>query len=314
MDEANEPHVGPIDVSVVVVSYNTRALTLRCLRSIRERTHLARLETFVVDNASSDGSLEAVREAHPEAAAIALDENVGFGRACNRGAAAARGRYVLLLNPDAELTDGALDTLVELADARPGAGLYGGVTLDEDGTVNHGSCWRAPSPWSAFCQGVGLSAIFPESRWFSPQICRVDASQPVQEVDIVSGGLLLVRRDWWQRLDGFDEAFFLYGEDFDLCLRARAGGAKPCVFPAVRVVHPGGGTDQPEAERLVRLLRAKAMLYERHWSRSAAAAGRASLLLWMLTRRLGYRLAGQRGPAAAAWDDVWRRRRAILEP
>jgi GT2 family glycosyltransferase len=299
------------DVSIVIVSYNTRELTLECLRTIFAETHRTALEVVVVDNASADGSARAVRERFPALRVIPLADNFGFGRAVNHGAERCTGRYLLLLNPDTRILDGAIDRLVALADGLRAARIFGGVTLNDDGSINPSSCWRRPSAWSVLCQGLGLTALFPRSRLFSPQTVRVDPHRQTQDVDIVSGGFLLIDRELWVELEGFDPAYFFYGEDFDLCLRAARRGASPVVFPSVRIVHHGGRSPLANAERLVRLFRAQTRLYATHWSAAENALGRAALISWILTRRLAYRVAG-RSNEAQVWDEVWRRRVEFL--
>ena len=300
-----------IDISIVIVSYNTRELTLECLRAIYAETRSASFEVVVVDNASADASAEAVRAAFPDVNVLELAENYGFGRAVNYGAERCSGRYQLMLNPDTRLLDGALDRMLVLADAHASARIFGGVTLNDDLSINASSCWNRPSPWSVFCQAIGLTALFPGLRWFSPQTVHVQDDVEAQRVDIVSGGFLLVERTLWLELGGFDPAYFFYGEDFDLSLRAASFGAAPMVFPSVRIIHHGGRSPLASSERLVRLFRAQTRLYRRHWSASADTIGRAALVLWVHTRRLGYRIVAKRHQAEV-WDDVWRRRDEFL--
>jgi hypothetical protein len=137
-----------------------------------------------------------------------------------------------------------------------------------------------------------------------------------QRVDIVSGCLLLIRRSLWEELGGFDPAFFMYGEDFDLSLRADALGAARMIAPDARVVHLGGASESDNADRLVRLLRSKALLFDRHFSPLAAWAAKRTLSLWALTRWIGYGAASwlgrKTGAPAAAWRSVWRRRAEFL--
>jgi hypothetical protein len=310
--------MGAVDVSIIVVSYNTRDLTLAALRSIYAQTRDPSFEVLLVDNASRDDSALAVAQEFPQVALRALPENLGFGAGVNLAAREAGGRYLLLLNPDTRVLDHAIDRLVELADAKPERGIYGGLTRYEDGRLNPSSCWNRPTLWSAFAQASGLSALFRESPLLNPQpVAPERLAAKLADVDIVSGGFLLIRRDLWHRLGGFDPDFFMYGEDFDLCLRARALGARPCVFTAARIVHHGGASEPEAGDKLVRLLRAQAILFRKHWGAPAAALGVRCLQLWMLTRRIGYRAAGWAGrpralERARAWDQVWSQRRAIL--
>ncbi len=298
-------------VSILLVSFNTREHTLEALRCAFEQTRSA-AEVIVVDNASADGSAEAIRARFPGVTLLAESTNLGFGRAVNLAASRATAPYLLLLNPDTRVLDGAIDRLLAFADAHPSAGIYGGVTCYEDGSQNPESCWNRPTLWSTACQATGLAALLPRSAWANPERARFPAGGEPFEIDIVTGCFLLVRRDLWGRLGGFDPDFFVYGEDFDLCLRAGALGHRPLVLPSARLVHHGGVSERVAADRLVRLLRSKVLLFQKHWPPRAARAGSALLLLWALSRRIGYRVAGwigQRsaGEKAATWDEVWRR-------
>lgn len=299
---------------VVVVSYQRRDLLLRCCETVH--AHAPQANLIVVDNASADGSAAAIRASFPEVHVIESPENLGFGRAVNLGAESALGDYLLLLNPDTRLLDRALEKLVAFAEAHPEAGLYGGVAVGADGLTEGASCWNRPTVWSSLCRGLGLAALFPGDRWLDSESVRLVPSRRVQPVDIVSGCFLLIRRELWKALGGFDPAFFMYGEDFDLSLRARALGARPLVTLDARLVHHGGASEHDDADRLVRLLRSKAQLFDRHFSRPSAWAGKRALWLWALTRRIGYaaaaRLAGRGAGSAQAWREVWRRRAEFL--
>jgi GT2 family glycosyltransferase len=305
--------------SVIIVSYNTRDLTLECLASLFEQTQHLSMEVLVVDNASEDGSAAAVRAAFPQLTLLAQDRNLGFGRAVNLAARSARGTYLLLLNPDTRILDAAVEKLVAFAEARQEAGLYGGLTLYPDGTLNRSSCWNRPTLWSAFCQGIGFSALFPSSPLLNPEPVRLGDEPEELEVDIISGGFLLIRRSLWTELGGFDPVFFMYGEDFDLSLRAAARGARPRVTLGARIIHHGGASERAQGDRLVRLLRSKAQVFERHWPPGRARAGKGMLALWALTRRLAYgALAAMRVESASApaeaWAEAWRRRGEFLSP
>src|SRR5204863_9530333 len=146
--------------------------------------------------------------------------NVGFARANNIAAKEAKGRYLLLLNPDTVVLESGIDRLVAFAEARPGARIWGGRTLYGDRSLNPTSCWRRMTLWNVFCRTTGLSGIFPSSRHFnSDSYGRWDRST-VGEGDIVTGCFLLIQRGFWQRLGGCDAKFFMHGEEADLCRRA----------------------------------------------------------------------------------------------
>ncbi|MFH0909941.1 MAG: glycosyltransferase [Planctomycetota bacterium] len=300
------------DVSILVVSYNTRPLTLECLRSIYAETRGIGFEVVVADNASTDGSAEAVRLAFPEARLLALSENRGFAAANNLAAQQAAGRYLCLLNPDAAVTDRAVERLVRFAEAHPEAALFGGQTRFPDGRLNPASCWGRPTPWSLFCLGTGLASLFRGNALFDPESLGGWKRDSVRRVDIVSGCFLLVRRAVWEALNGFDEGFFLYGEDADLCLRGRNQGHAALLCPEARVIHHGGASERVRADKLVRLFSAKARLFARHWPPAARAWGGFMLDLWALSRTAAWRALSLIKPSRAesydTWRSVWRRR------
>lgn len=299
------------ELSVLVVSYNTRELTLACLRSLVAET-TGEFEVILLDNASEDGSAEAVAAEFPEVRLVASRENLGFARGNNEAAALARGRLLLLLNPDTVVLDGAVSRLVEFARAHPERRLWGGRTLFGDRSLNPSSCWGAPTPWSTFCLASGLAAVLPRTRWAHPEGLGGWRRDDVREVDVVSGCLLMIEADLWRTLGGFDPTFFMYGEDADLCLRARAAGARPTITPTATIVHYGGASERVWADKVVRLFVAKAQLFARHWRGGGPVLGVRLLDLWAWTRAVGYGLLAWTGPrrraAAGQWREVLRRR------
>jgi N-acetylglucosaminyl-diphospho-decaprenol L-rhamnosyltransferase len=208
--------------------------------------------------------------------------------------------------------DGALQKLVAFVRTHPEAGIVGGRTLHADRSLNPTSCWARPTVWSAFCQGSALSALFPRIRWFNPEVMPGWRRDTVQEVDIVTGCFLLIRRELWEELGGFDPAFFMYGEDADLCLRAKNLGHKCLICPEATIIHYGGASEKVRADKMVRLFRAKAQLFAKHWSRKQAKLGVRTLDLWALTRMMAYGLAtgvgSKKDESYATWRSVWRRR------
>ena len=313
-------------VSIVVVSYNTRAMTLECLRSIRAETRTPH-EVIVIDNASADGSAEAVAAEFPHVVLMAERDNHGFARANNLAAARARGEHLLLLNPDTVVLDHAVDRLVDFARETPEARIWGGRTVFADGRLNATSCWRRMSMWNIACRGLGLTRLAPGSGLLNSEGYGGWDRSTRRQVDIVTGCFLMIRRADWEALGGFDEAFVMYGEEADLCLRAAAElGARPMVTPEATIVHHGGASDRVAADRVVATLRAKAELLERHlpaWQRPLA---RPLFRLWPLSRGLmlgaagrlrgaragqggGHRhAAGSAGEGAGVWREVWARR------
>ena len=301
-------------VSILVISYNTRAMTLDCLRSVTAETTLPH-ELIVLDNASPDGSAAAVAEAFPEVRLIASPVNHGFAAGNNLAARAARGRYLLLLNPDTLVLDHAIDRLVAFAERTPAAGIWGGRTLKGDRTLDPGCCYADQTLWSLFCRTSGLALAFPRSALFNPERYGGWQRDSERAVDVVQGCFLLIRRDLWNALGGFDPSFVMYGEEADLCRRARALGAQPRMTPEAAIIHYAGASSTRRSDKDALVLKAKITLARRHlpaWQRPPALF---LLRMWPLSRRLGAaliaRLTGRVDAAETArrWGAVWNRRK-----
>ncbi|MEM6487160.1 MAG: glycosyltransferase family 2 protein [Pseudomonadota bacterium] len=294
-----------VELSIIVVSYNTKQMTLECLRSLAAETTVP-YELLVVDNDSSDGSPEAIAAEFPDARLFALDENLGFARANNHAVVRATGRYVLLLNPDTLVLDGAVDKLLAFAQAQPEARIWGGRTLFADGSLNPTNCYRRMTLAGVLLQATGLNSVFRNSELMNPEGYGGWPRDSEREVDIVTGCFLMIERTFWNELGGFDESFVMYGEEADLCLRARALGARPRVSPEPQIVHYGGGS-QVRADKLVRLLKAKVTLIRRHFPSAQTGLGVALLRLWPYSRMLATRLLS-RTEGYKMWREVWTRR------
>jgi GT2 family glycosyltransferase len=297
------------DVSIVVVTYRCRDEARECLASLYEQTQGVSFEVVVVENGSGDGTADVVRDEFPAATLVELAENVGFAAGVNRGAAVATGRYLLLLNPDSVVHEGAVRTLVEFARENPGHGLYGGRTLWPDGTVCPGSCWGKPSLWSLFCFATLLSTVFKGSRLFDPESLGGWQRDTVREVDVVTGCLLLAPREVWEELGGFDERFFMYGEDGDLALRAARLGLRPIITPDAVITHEVGVSSATRSDKVALLLTGKATLLHKHWGPVSRRIGLALLAFGVGLRAAGAQLASAKG---SVWVPVWRTRRTWL--
>lgn len=299
-------------LSIIVVSYNTREMTLDCLRSVHAQTRTP-FELIVVDNASSDGSAEAITAEFPGLRLRAETVNHGFAAANNLAAKEARGEYLLLLNPDTVVLHGALDELLEFAKRRPEARIWGGRTVFGDLSPNPASAWRKMDLWNLFCRATGLTGIFPRSPVFNSEAYGGWDRMSEREVDIVTGCLFLIRRADWELLGGFDPAFFMYAEEADLCLRARKQiSARPRVTPEAVIVHYAGASEKVRADKMVRLLKAKRELIRRHfpaWQRPLAAVLFAAhpLSRAVALGSLGVIRRSARSNAAV-WRQVWGRR------
>lgn len=297
-------------LSLIIVSYNTRSMTLACLRSIYEEAKGGGFEVIVLDNASNDGSAEAIATEYPTVTLIRSGENLGFARANNVAARKAAGRYILLLNPDTVILDSAVDRLMAFAAANPGARMWGGRTVFADGSLNPTSCWRFVSTWSLLAGALGLAAMFRNVPIFNREGYGGWRRDSVREVEIVTGCLLLIERDLWIELGGFDERFFMYGEEADLCFRARQLGARPLITPDATIVHHDGASEVVPAERAIRMLTARVTWLNKHWPQPRRRVGLTLVELSVLLRVIGHRvlsLAGSQRHRLAAEQSriVW---------
>ncbi|EDN70142.1 glycosyl transferase, group 2 family protein [Beggiatoa sp. PS] len=300
------------DLSIIIVSYNTKELTLACLKSVVDETHDLNYEIIVIDNASHDGSADAIALMFPDIRLIRSQENLGFARANNLVADSVRSNFLLLLNPDTVVLDGAIQKLYRFALDNPQAGIYGGKTLFPDGTINYRNCWGKVTPWSFFCYGTGLSALFKNSRLFNPEMCKI-TDVTVQTVDIVSGCFFLIERELWEKLSGFDPIFFMYGEEADLCLRASKLGYSPVIYTNAQIIHYSGASEKIRADKLVSLFKAKHRLSHKHWAAYWRPFASMMLTLGTLVRWWGFTVGNLLGyprceETAATWREVWKKR------
>lgn len=299
-----------MNLSIIVVTHNTREMTIECVRSILEQTTRVQYELIVFDSGSTDGTSEAIRERFPTVKLITSGRDVGFGKANNLAAKGARGRRLLLINPDTVVLDHAIDCLSEFADTTPECRIWGGRTVFADGSLNPSSCWRFATLWSVFCWAVGLN-LFKRSVAFNPEAYPGWKRDSVRSVDIVSGCFFLIDRALWQELGGFDPVFFMYAEEADLCIRARRLGAQPKITPTATIVHYGGASYPQKSEFRIHLLAGRVTLMDRHWSPLSRTIGRKLYLLMCLTRWLGYAVAaallgsGSSRESARQWYEVW---------
>lgn len=194
---------------------------------------------------------------------------------------------------------------------------YCGRTLHADGTLNHASCWGRPTLWSTLCYAFGLSVLGRYHVLFDPETMRTWKRDSVREVDIISGCLLLIPRTLWDALGGFDPAFDMYAEDFDLCLRARDMGVRCVLCPEGEIIHYGSASECVKADQLVRQMKAKTRLMRKHWGRLSSALGGVLLRMRVATRGyvgvIPFAANERRTGAAQAWREAWRRRREWLE-
>ncbi len=290
-------------LSVVVVTYNSEAQVGAALRALDKAATATSFEVIVVDNASADASIEVVRAECPDATVIVSPENLGFAAACNRAARRARGDFLLFLNPDSETDPAAIDAAIEYLTKHPMVGIVGGRTRYADGRLNPTCCFAEPTLWSALCYATGLASIFRSSTVFNPEAIGGWDRDSDRAVHVVTGCFALMRTSLFRSLNGFDERFFMYSEDTDLCRRLRNLGLQCVHLREVGLVHLGGGSDNVRAAKLAKVFAARRQYYDKHWSSSGAKLGGLLIDLGVLARLAASTL----GPAdrRATWRNIW---------
>lgn len=229
-----------MDISIIIVNYNVKHFLEQCLHSVEKALKNVQGEVFVVDNNSVDGSAQLIREKFSKVNFIQNTENVGFSKANNQAIQQAKGKYVLLLNPDTVVEEDTFEKVLSFMEAHPEAGGLGVKMIDGKGVFLPESKRGLPTPWVAFYKMFGLSRLFPKSRKFGKyHLSYLDKDQ-IHEIDVLAGAFMLLRKSAIDKVGMLDEAFFMYGEDIDLSYRIQQGGYKNYYFPETTIIHYKG--------------------------------------------------------------------------
>jgi|SRR3990172_3060121 len=227
------------DLSIIIVNWNGGETFLRCLRSVVQGATSCHTEIIVVDNASTDGSPDAVEREFPEITLIRNRTNEGFAKANNIGIRRSTGRYVALINPDVIVTPGSLDRMLTFMTRHPSIGVLGPQVLNEDSTLQL-SCREFPNLWNSFCRALALDTMFPSWRLLGGYLMTYWSHDTTRRVDVLSGCFWLIRQQALDTVGLLDEDFFMYSEDVDFCKRVWRAGWEVVYWPHVKVVHYGG--------------------------------------------------------------------------
>lgn len=251
-DPAGSAGQDAMDVSIIIVNWNTREMLSDCLASIYRHTEKGTFEVIVVDNASSDGSAEMVARDYPQVVLLRNDRNLGFAAANNQGIRIAKGRYVLLLNSDTLVHEGSVEKSLRFADQHADTAVVGCHVKSRDGTTQY-TCYTFPGLLNVFLSLSRLSAVFPRNRFFGRYRLTWWDHDAVQQVDAVAGCFMLVRRRAVEEVGPLSERYFMYAEDVDWCWRFRQGGWKTMFTPDAAITHFGqASSSQCAADMLVR--------------------------------------------------------------
>ena len=260
-----------LDLSIIIVNWNVRDLLDKCLASLfsaelsigADDGGLPRAEIIVIDSASADGSVEMLRQKYPAVHLLPQDDNVGFTRGNNIGLARASGEYLLLLNPDTEVSPDALPILLRFLAARPSVGIVGPQTLNNDGS-HQSTRRRFPSLWTGVFESTWLWPWAPAS--IEHRFRMLDASDgDIVEVDWVQGSALLMRRAVYQDIGGLDEDYVMYSEELDFCRRAKTAGWHVYYHGGAVITHHGGkSSEQAAAPKQIHFHTSKLRYFRKH--------------------------------------------------
>jgi GT2 family glycosyltransferase len=279
-----------MDVSVVIVSWNTRDLLRDCLNSIIRETCVHSFEIFVIDNASRDGSSEMVLDEFPSVHLIKNKDNSGFAAANNQGIRESIGRYVLLLNPDTYILDNAIGRCIQYGDKHLDVGIIGcQVYLDNRSIQQTGFAF--PSPWNLFLTLSGLSRLFPRSRVLgAPELGWWNRDSEM-DLDVVSGMFMLIRSEALRQVGFLDDSYFVYTEEADLCFRFAKAGWRRVFTPSARIIHICGGsmsTSQVSVKMFVQMQKSTMIYLRKNLGLSAWITAKVIYIVSDVVRGLGW--------------------------
>jgi len=252
-----------MNVSIVIVSWNTKKILRNCLASIYTQTaESVEFEVIVVDNASNDDSVQMVEKEFPQVLLIQNPENRGFAAANNQGVRVSKGRYVLLLNPDTIVLDNAIAKVVSFADTSKDIAVVGCRVLNIDHTLQP-TCFMYPSILNMLLSSCYLYKLFSKSHFFGRERMSWWDRNDVREVDVVTGCFMLIRREAIEQVGLMDERFFMYGEETDWCYRFKKAGHKVVYMPFAEIIHLGGESTKQVATRMMLLNKGSKLLFLR---------------------------------------------------
>ena len=256
-----------MEISIIIVNYNVKYLLEKCLHSIQTALNNIAGEIIVVDNASSDNSIEYLQPLFPGVIFIANPVNKGFGSACNTGFHRSFGEYVLFLNPDTIVPPDCFKKCLEFIHSKKDAGALGIKMVDGSGNYLKESKRSFPSVSASLFKMTGLASLFSHSKLFAAYYAGHLSENEIHEVDVLSGAFMLVKRNVFNEVNGFDEDFFMYGEDIDLSYRIQKAGYKNYYFPETSITHYKGASTKKTSKAHIRsFYGAMSIFVDKHYS------------------------------------------------
>jgi len=255
-----------MDISIIIVNYNVKEFIQQAIISIKKACEKLEHEIFIVDNASTDGSQNLIRDKFPDVHLIANTENAGFAVANNQALKRASGEYILLINPDTIVQEDTFSVIIDFLKQHPECGMVGCKILNPDGSLQL-ACRRSfPTPWIAFTKISGLSNIFPRSKLFGKYNLTYLNQDETYEVEAISGSFMFFRKQVVQDIGYLDESFFMYGEDLDWCYRIREANWKIYYLPETKIIHfKGESSKKADIDLILQFYRAMKLFVEKHY-------------------------------------------------
>ncbi len=277
-----------VDVSIIIVNWNTKDLLLNCIESLYNETHNATMEIIVVDNGSKDGSPVAVKSKYPQIKIICNNENLGFAKANNIGIAESVGRFVCLVNSDIKALDEVVDRLVEYMDQHTEIGAIGPKTVNDDMSIRVNTR-RFPTLWNTICETFFLTEIFPNNKLFRGRTMTWFSHEETMNVDVLSGCFLMVRREVVEKVGTLDDRFFIYGEDTDWCKRMHINNWQVVFFAETKAIHYAGASSSAAPIRfLIELTKADLQYWKKHHNIFKYSLYQLIMLIHFLIRAFGW--------------------------
>ncbi len=252
-------------LSIIIVTWNSKKVALECLESLRAVKAEMPFEVIVLDNASTDGTPDAIEAQYPEFKLVRNADNFGFAKANNQGIEMCTGDYIALVNSDVVVPHGCLTTMVEYLRCNPGVGLLGPKMLGPDGELGQSVC-RYPTVWRCICTALGFHLLFPNSKGLGGYLLAKYGYDKTEDVDVLTGWFWMTPREALMQVGGLDERFFMYGEDLDWSYRFHKAGWRVVFLAEAEALHYGAASSSTQPGRFyIEKVKANAQYFRKHF-------------------------------------------------
>lgn len=276
-----------MDVSVIIVNWNTKELLSNCINSIQEKTAGVSYEIIIVDNNSADGSAEMIKMEFPHCKLVASNKNNGFSRGNNLGIHEAIGRYIFFLNPDTILVTNALNGMFKLMESNQSVGAVGCKLLNRDGSIQFICARTFPTLFNQFSYYMMFNRLFPKSKRFTNVELGYWDHKESMEIDCLSGACIFAKKSIIDKIEGFDDSFFMYAEDVDLCYRIKQEGWKLYYLASEEIYHLGGASSKKQSHRYfsaIAMRESNYLLFNKHYGKTSSQIYKVIIFVGSLFR------------------------------